>query len=62
MNTEPRTDADYVRAALQSAVGKGLKFPSPELEEYVADFLAKRVISYRLATSVDALVENTADK
>ena len=32
--------ANHVRAALQSAIGRGLKFPSIELEEYVALFLS----------------------
>ena len=31
---------EHVRAALMSAAGKGLKFPSIELEEYVAKFLS----------------------
>lgn len=32
-------ESAHVRAALQSAIGKGLKFPSPEFEEYVTEFL-----------------------
>lgn len=31
---------EHVRAALMSARGKGLKFPSIELEEYVANYLS----------------------
>ena len=30
---------EYVRAALQAAIGRGLKFPSIELEEFVATFI-----------------------
>jgi hypothetical protein len=30
---------EYVRMAWQSAVGSGLKFPSPDFDEYVAKFL-----------------------
>jgi len=29
----------HVRAAMQSAAGQGLNFPSPEFEEYVAEWL-----------------------
>jgi hypothetical protein len=30
---------EYVRAAIHSAVSRGLKFPSPEIEKFIADFL-----------------------
>jgi hypothetical protein len=32
---------EHVRAAMQSAAGKGLKFPSVEFEEYVAAYLSR---------------------
>lgn len=35
------TRPEHVRAALMSAIGRGLKFPSVELEEYVASYLNK---------------------
>jgi hypothetical protein len=35
----------YVRMAMQSAAGSGLKFPSPEFEEYVAAYLTKLKIT-----------------
>ena len=34
-----RVKPEHVRAALMSAIGAGLKFPSIELEEYVAQYL-----------------------
>jgi hypothetical protein len=34
-NIEPA----HIRAAIQMAVGRGIKFPSIELEEFVAKFL-----------------------
>jgi hypothetical protein len=41
MNEQTRVEirAEHVRAALQSAIGQGLKFPSMALEEYVAAYL-----------------------
>jgi hypothetical protein len=41
-----RIKPEHIRAAFQSAIGKGLKFPSVELEEYVADFLTTKIVHY----------------
>lgn len=34
-----KVKTEYVRMACLSAVGRGIKFPSPEFEDYVAMFL-----------------------